>query len=141
MLTAIGDTLAVAVERLKGVKAKSRVIILLSDGEQTAGVLQPDEAAKIAKTFGIKIYSIGVGTTGMAPFPGVDPFGPHLPPLGRSAARRADAPLGGPKRPAGGTSTPRTRKPCARSTPRSTAWRRARPPPGDIPSIVSSFNT
>jgi Ca-activated chloride channel family protein len=75
MLTAIGDTLGVAVERLKGVKAKSKVIILLSDGEQTAGVLQPDEAAKIAKTFGIKIYSIGVGSTGMAPFPGVDMFG------------------------------------------------------------------
>jgi len=75
MLTAIGDTLAVAVERLKGVKAKSKVIILLSDGEQTAGVLQPGEAAKIAKTFGIKIYALGVGTTGVAPFPGVDPFG------------------------------------------------------------------
>jgi Ca-activated chloride channel family protein len=74
-MTAIGDTLAVAVERLKRVKAKSRVIILLSDGEQTAGVLPPDEAAKIAKTFGIKIYAIGVGTTGEAPFPVIDQFG------------------------------------------------------------------
>jgi Ca-activated chloride channel family protein len=74
-LTAIGDTVAMAVERLKDVKAKSRVIILLSDGEQTAGILDPAEAGRAAKAFGIKIYTIGVGTTGMAPFPVPDGFG------------------------------------------------------------------
>jgi Ca-activated chloride channel homolog len=73
--TAIGDTLALAVSRLKGIDAKSKVIILLSDGEQTAGVLSPEEGAKVAKTFGIKVYSIGVGRTGMAPMPAIDGFG------------------------------------------------------------------
>lgn len=74
-MTAIGDTLALATQRLKDVKAKSRIIILLSDGEQTAGVLSPEEAANAAKTFGIKVYTVGVGTTGMAPIPKPDPFG------------------------------------------------------------------
>jgi len=75
MATAIGDALALAVDRLKDVEAKSKVVIFLSDGEQTAGVIDPPEAAETAKTFGIKVYTIGVGTTGMAPFPGVDVFG------------------------------------------------------------------
>jgi len=73
--TAIGDAIAVAVDRLKDVKSKSRVIVILSDGENTAGVVQPVEAAEAAAAFGIKIYSIGVGTTGMAPFPAIDAFG------------------------------------------------------------------
>ncbi len=75
MSTAIGDALALAVDRLKDVEAKSKVIILLSDGQSNAGVLEPAEAAAAAKAFGIKVYTIGVGTTGEAPFPGVDPFG------------------------------------------------------------------
>ncbi len=75
MATAIGDALVLAVDRLKNVKAKSKVVILLSDGKQTAGVVQPSEAAEAAKTFGIKIYTIGVGTTGTAPFPTIDFFG------------------------------------------------------------------
>jgi Ca-activated chloride channel family protein len=73
--TAIGDALAVAIDRLKDARAKSKVIILLSDGDNTAGVVDPAEAAEAAKTFGIKIYTIGVGTTGRVPFPGVDSFG------------------------------------------------------------------
>ncbi len=75
MATAIGDALALAVDRFKDIKAKSKVIILLSDGENTAGVIDPASAAEAAKSFGIKIYTIGVGSTGMAPFPAVDPFG------------------------------------------------------------------
>ena len=75
MATAIGDAVALAVDRLKNTQAKSKVIILLSDGENTAGVVDPLEAAEAAKTLGIKIYAIGVGTTGQAPFPGVDGFG------------------------------------------------------------------
>jgi Ca-activated chloride channel family protein len=74
-MTAIGDAVTLAVDRLKDVKAKSKVIILLSDGEQNAGIAEPDEAAKAAKAFGVKIYSIGVGTTGTVPFPHVDRFG------------------------------------------------------------------
>ncbi len=75
--TAIGDALAVAAKRLKDVKAKSKVIILLTDGEQTAGVLQPMEGAKIAKTFGVKVYTIGIGTNGevVIPEPYPDAFG------------------------------------------------------------------
>lgn len=75
MATAIGDALVLAVDRLKNVQAKSKIIVLLSDGKQTAGVIQPAEAAEAAKAFGIKVYTIGVGTTGTAPFPTVDFFG------------------------------------------------------------------
>ena len=71
--TAIGDALALAANRLKDVKAKSKVILLLTDGEQTAGVLQPLEGAKIAKTLGVKVYTIGIGSNGPVPYP--DPYG------------------------------------------------------------------
>ena len=74
--TAIGDGLALAVDRLKAVKAKSKIIILLSDGASNSGVMSPEEAANIAKTFGIKVYTIGIGTTtGTAPVRGTDAFG------------------------------------------------------------------
>ncbi len=73
--TAIGDAIAVAVDRLKDLKIKSKVIVLLSDGENTAGVVTPEEAAETAAAFGIRIYAIGVGTTGIAPFPAIDMFG------------------------------------------------------------------
>jgi Ca-activated chloride channel family protein len=73
--TAIGDAIAMSVERLKPVKAKSKIIILLTDGKSNAGVLQPLEAAKIAKTYGIKIYTIGLGSNGPVPFPTFDMFG------------------------------------------------------------------
>ncbi|MGO8744386.1 MAG: VWA domain-containing protein [Thermoguttaceae bacterium] len=70
--TAIGDALALAANRLKDAHAKSKVIILLTDGEQTAGVLQPAEGAKIAKTLGVKVYTIGIGSNGVVPIP--DPY-------------------------------------------------------------------
>ncbi|MBN2578059.1 MAG: VWA domain-containing protein [Pirellulales bacterium] len=80
--TAIGDALALAAERLKDVKAKSKVIILLSDGRSNAGVVQPLEAAEAAKALGIKIYTIGIGTSGDEPVPITDPLGQRgfLPP-------------------------------------------------------------
>ncbi|MDR1483991.1 MAG: VWA domain-containing protein [Planctomycetaceae bacterium] len=61
-MTAIGDTIAIACDRLKNINAKSKVIILLSDGAQNFGELDPLEAAEIAKTLGIKIYTIGIGS-------------------------------------------------------------------------------
>ena len=73
--TAIGDAVTLAVDRLKSSDAKSKVLVFLSDGENTAGITAPEEAAAAAKHYGIKIYSIGVGTTGRAPFPAVDRFG------------------------------------------------------------------
>lgn len=64
--TAIGMGLATAVNRIKDSKAKSKVIILLTDGVNTAGYIAPDEAAKLAVTYGIKVYTIGVGSRGQA---------------------------------------------------------------------------
>ncbi len=69
MQTAIGDALAQGVERLKNIDAKSKVMIFLSDGEQTAGALTPEQGAALAKKYGIKVYCIGIGSTGLAPFP------------------------------------------------------------------------
>lgn len=60
--TAIGDALVLAVERLRESDAKSKVIVFLSDGKQTTGVLTPEEGARIAETYGIKVYAIGIGS-------------------------------------------------------------------------------
>ena len=73
--TAIGLGLANAVSRIKDSQAKSKVIILLTDGVNNAGEIAPVTAAEIAKTFGIRVYSIGVGTQGMAPYPFPTAFG------------------------------------------------------------------
>jgi Ca-activated chloride channel family protein len=73
--TAIGMGLATAVSRLKDSQAKSKVIILLTDGVNNRGEIAPETAADIAKTFGIRVYTIGVGTQGMAPYPVNTPFG------------------------------------------------------------------
>jgi Ca-activated chloride channel family protein len=73
--TAIGDALATAVDRLKPVKAKSKIIILLSDGVSNAGLLSPEEAAQIAKTFGIKVYTIGIGSAKPVSVPVKNLFG------------------------------------------------------------------
>jgi len=73
--TAIGNGLATAVARLKDSKAKSRVIILLTDGVNNRGEISPLTASEIAKTFGIRVYTIGVGAMGMAPYPVMTPFG------------------------------------------------------------------
>jgi len=73
--TAIGLGLANSVNRLKDSKAKSKVIILLTDGVNNQGEIAPLTAAEIAKTYGIRVYTIGVGTRGMAPYPFKTPFG------------------------------------------------------------------
>jgi len=66
--TAIGSALGTCVKRLKELKSKSKVVILLTDGRNNAGRVSPETAAKIAKTFNIKTYTIGVGTEGEVPF-------------------------------------------------------------------------
>ena len=73
--TAIGMGLATAVNRIKDSEAKSKVIILLTDGVNNRGEIAPATAAGIAKTYGIRVYTIGVGTQGMAPYPVQTPFG------------------------------------------------------------------
>ena len=76
--TAIGNGLATAVARLKDSDAISRVVILLTDGENNRGEVPPLTAAEIAKTYGIRVYTIGVGTIGPAPYPVQTPFGTRI---------------------------------------------------------------
>ncbi len=71
--TAIGNALATCLNRLRGSKAKSKVIILVTDGVNNRGEIQPLDAAEMAGTLGVKIYTVGVGTTGMAQVPVQDP--------------------------------------------------------------------
>ena len=73
--TAIGNGLATAVARMKDSDAKSRVVILLTDGVNNRGEISPQMAAEIAKTYGIRVYTIGVGANGMAPYPVMTPWG------------------------------------------------------------------
>jgi len=73
--TAIGMGLATSVNRLKESKAKSKVVILLTDGVNNTGLISPQTAAEIAESFNIRVYTIGVGTKGMAPYPVQTPFG------------------------------------------------------------------
>ena len=73
--TAIGMGLATAVNRLKDSEAISKIIILLTDGVSNSGMIPPLTAAEIAQKFGIRVYTIGVGTEGFAPYPFQTPFG------------------------------------------------------------------
>lgn len=73
--TAIGSGLGTSVDRLRNSKATSRIIILLTDGVNNGGLIDPGTAKEIAKTFGIKVYTIGVGTEGYAPQPYNTPMG------------------------------------------------------------------
>ncbi len=73
--TAIGNGLATAINRLRESDAKSKVVILLTDGVNNRGEIAPLTAAEIARAQGIRVYTIGVGTQGTAPYPAVDMFG------------------------------------------------------------------
>lgn len=75
LLTAIGDALATGCARLKDSEPASRVMVLLSDGESNTGLITPEQAMQAAAELGIKVYTIGVGSTGVAPFPARDMFG------------------------------------------------------------------
>ncbi len=73
--TAIGDGLATAVSRLKDSKARSKVIVLLTDGVNNSGAIDPETAAELAKMYGIRVYTIGIGSYGYAPYPVQTPYG------------------------------------------------------------------
>lgn len=73
--TAIGNGLATAVARIKDSDAPSRVVILLTDGVNNMGEIAPETAAEIAKTYNVRVYTIGVGDNGNAPYPVMTPFG------------------------------------------------------------------
>ena len=76
--TAIGNGLATAVARMQNSDAKSRVVILLTDGANNSGEITPQTAADIAKTYGIRVYTIGVGANGTAPYPVMTPWGVQM---------------------------------------------------------------
>lgn len=76
--TAIGNGLATAVARMQNSDAKSRVVILLTDGVNNSGEITPQTAADIAKTYGIRVYTIGVGANGTAPYPVMTPWGVQM---------------------------------------------------------------
>lgn len=73
--TAIGDGLTTSVNRLKDLPAKSKIVILITDGQETVNNIPPMTAAEVARAIGVKVYSIGVGTRGKAPYPQIDMFG------------------------------------------------------------------
>ena len=73
--TAIGSGLGTSVDRLRTSKSKSKVVILLTDGENNGGLIDPETAKEIAKAFQVKVYTIGVGTEGYAPMPVNTPMG------------------------------------------------------------------
>ena len=87
--TAIGNGLANAVARLKDSDSPSRVVILLTDGVNNTGEIAPQMAIEIAKTYGVRVYTIGVGAMGMAPYPVMTPFGPDV----RQVEVQIDEPL------------------------------------------------
>ncbi len=76
--TAIGNGLATAVARMKDSDAKSRVVILLTDGVNNRGEITPQMAAEVAETYGVRVYTIGVGANGEAPYPVMTPWGPDI---------------------------------------------------------------
>lgn len=73
--TAIGSALSAAINRLRDVPSKSKIVILMTDGQNNAGSIQPLTAADAAQALGIKVYTIGVGRRGVAPMPMTDAFG------------------------------------------------------------------
>lgn len=75
LATAIGDGLALAADRLRDTSSKSKVMVLLTDGDNNAGAIEPREAAAIAKELGIKVYTIGIGRNDVVPVPQEDEFG------------------------------------------------------------------
>ena len=76
--TAIGSSIAIGGKRLKDLDAKARILIVLTDGRNNAGEIMPEEAAEAVHTLGVKIYTIGVGSKGRAPFKVKTPFGTRL---------------------------------------------------------------
>jgi Ca-activated chloride channel family protein len=75
LMTAIGDGLATACARINSAEPKSKIIVLLSDGESNTGIVQPEEAIEVAKALKIKVYTIGVGSSGNAPMKVKDAYG------------------------------------------------------------------
>ena len=125
--TAVGDGLALAVERLRRQETVSKVVILLTDGVNNAGDIEPGEAAELAARFGIRVYTIGAGYNGFAPFPVRRADGRIALSASRSRSTRSRS-ARSRRRVAVVISTPPTRRDCARSSPRSGSSSGARSP-------------
>ena len=82
--TAIGNALALSIRRLRGIEGDGRVIVLLTDGANNRGQIEPMQAAEVAAALGIRIYTVGVGRPGIVPFPA------QFDPVTRQPVRRAD---------------------------------------------------
>lgn len=76
--TAIGSGLSTSIDRLRNSKTASKIVVLLTDGENNGGLIDPKTAKEIAKAFGVKVYTIGVGTDGLAPQPVQTPLGVQM---------------------------------------------------------------
>jgi len=85
--TAIGTAISTSLNRLREVEAKSKIIILLTDGDNNAGKIDPQTAARMAETLDVKIYTIGIGSKGPVPYPMQDPWS------GRTVYRQVEIPL------------------------------------------------
>ncbi len=121
--TAIGMAIAQGVNRLKESKAKSRVMILLTDGVNNRGEIDPITAAQIAQTFGIRIYTVGVGTGRRGPYPVQTPFGIRYQNMPVDIDEKSLEKIAVHHR-TGSTSARRTTGRSSRSTRRSTSWKR-----------------
>ena len=143
--TAIGDAISLAVEKLNTLdrseareKVKSKVLILLTDGENNAGEIDPVQAAELAKKMGVKIYTIGVGTRGSAPVPVRNPF------TGQQDIQWVEVNIDEDtlhqdrrRRPAASTSARPTPSRSPRSTTRSISSRRRASKRGTLSTIAS----
>ncbi len=136
--TAIGTALATSVNRLKDSEAKSRIIILLTDGVNNRGEIDPLTAAELAKTFGIKTYTVGAGKEGYAPYPFEDPLRGPCTRTCSSRSTRRHFRRSRTSREAS-TSGPRMRNLSSMCTARSTPWKRPRSSRSSTCSIRSSL--
>ncbi len=125
--TAIGSAIAASVNRLRTTNAKSKVVILLTDGMNNTGKISPLAAAEAAKAMGVKVYTIGVGVRGMAPIPMHDQAATPASSWTRSMSMRRPC-RPSPRKPAEISIAPPTPIPCRRSTSRSIASRPRRKP-------------
>ena len=131
--TAIGNGLATAVARVMDSDAPSRVVILLTDGVNNSGEVAPQTAAEIAKTYGVRVYTIGVGANGMAPYPVMTPWASRCR-TGRWRSTKTCSRTS-PRPPADAISARRTTPSSRRSILKSTRWRRPARPWTASPSI------
>ena len=118
--TAIGSALSTAVNRLREIKSKSKIVILMTDGQNNAGNIPPLTAAEAAQALGVKVYTIGVGTRGIARMPVTGPFGHVCTKTSRSISMRRPLKRSPTKLPASITE-PTAAILCAKSTTKSTA--------------------